>query len=73
MRKQDKAIIDDKCREDWEKLIFSWVHNEVDRQMLIRWALDGLSFESVAEEFCISANHCEVRVQAAKKQLFKHL
>lgn len=73
MRKKDKEIIDGKCREEWTKLIFSWIHSEMDRQMFIRWALDGISLENIAEEFDISANHCQSRVYAAKKQLFKNI
>lgn len=73
MRKCDKAIIDGKCREEWLKLIFNWIHNERDRQMFIRWALDGISIEKVAEEFYLSANYCNERIEISKKQLFKNI
>ena len=73
MRKCDKEIIDGKSREEWLKLILNWIHNEKDRNMFIRWALDGISLEDVAEEFELSTNHCQERVEKAKKQLFKHV
>lgn len=73
MRKHDKEIIDDKSREEWLPLILNWIHNAKDRQMFIRWALDGMSLEEVAAEFNLSANYCQERVEKAKKQLFKHI
>lgn len=73
MRKQDKIIINKKCREEWEPLIYNWIHNEVDRKMFTRWALDGIAIEDVAEEFAISNNRCQERISDAKKQLFSHV
>ena len=60
-------------REEWEYLINEWVHNEIDRQMLKRKYLDGVCFEPLAEEFCLSVNHCQTRVKKARNQLFKHI
>ena len=73
MRKQDKEVIDSKCREEWERLIYSWIHSEVDRKMFARWALDGIAIEEVAEEFNMSVNHCQARIMKAKIQLFKNI
>ena len=73
MRKQDKEVIDSKCREEWERLIYSWIHNEVDRKMFARWALDGIAIEDVAEEFELSTNRCQERISNAKEQLFNHI
>lgn len=68
-----QEIFDEMCREDWERLIDQWVHNEVDRKMLKRKYLDGICFEPLAEEFELSVNHCQARVKKAKLQLFKHI
>lgn len=68
----DKDIFNEFDREEWEKAIYRWVHSEVDRKMLIRKYLDGLSVSEVAEEFNFSYKQCYRRVTAAKKQLFKH-
>ena len=35
--------------------------------------LRGIVIEKVAEEFGISVNYCQVRVDKAKKQLFSHI
>lgn len=66
-------FIDSKSREEWEKLINNWIHNERDRKMLKRRLLDGIKFEDLAEEFDISTNYCQVRIKKAKKQLFGNL
>lgn len=36
-------IVNNKSRSDWILLIDEWVHNEVDRQLLKRKLLDGIS------------------------------
>lgn len=73
MRKCDKEVINRKCRDEWLPLILNWVHNEKDRQMLIRWGLDGISIQDIAEEFGISVNRCQERIEEAKEQLFKNI
>jgi hypothetical protein len=73
MRKQDKIIINSKCREDWERLIYNWIHNDVDRKMFIRWALDGRTNSEISEEFGILDKRCQERISAAKEQLFSHV
>ena len=66
-------ILNAKSRSEWVALIQEWVHNEVDRKMIIRYLLDGIHLEPLAEEFDISTVQCQKRVDLAKKQLFKHL
>jgi hypothetical protein len=73
MRKEEIATVNSKSRSEWVTLIQEWVHNEVDRKMLVRYLLDGVKLEPLAEEFDISTVHCQHRVDAAKKQLFKHI
>ena len=73
MKKADSDIINAKSRSEWVALIQEWVHNEVDRKMIIRYLLDGIHLEPLAEEFDISTVQCQKRVDLAKKQLFKHL
>ena len=70
---RDQNIIDSKSKEEWEKLIDNWIHNEVDRMMLKRRLLDGICFEPLAEEFNLSTVQCQARVNKAKKQLFKNI
>jgi hypothetical protein len=73
MKKEDSDTINARCRSEWVALINEWVHNEVDRKMLIRYLLDGIHLEPLAEEFDLSTVQCQKRVDLAKKQLFKHL
>lgn len=70
---KEQSVINSKSRQEWESLIDNWVHNEVDRAMLKRRLLDGICFEPLAEEFELSANHCQTRVKKAKAQLFKNI
>lgn len=69
----ERELINSKCREEWERLIKSWVHNEMDRKMLERRLLDGIHFEPLAEEFDLSVVHCQTRINKAKEQLFKNI
>jgi hypothetical protein len=66
-------ILNAKSRSEWVALINEWVHNEVDRQMLVRHLLDGIHLEPLAEEFDLSTVQTQKRVDLAKKQLFKHV
>lgn len=70
---RDEDIINEKSRTEWEYLIYEWVHNEVDREMLKRRMLDGITYEPLAEEFFLSTQQAYARVRKAKKQLFKHI
>ncbi len=71
--KRYSNIVNEKSRSEWESLIREWVHNEIDRKMLIRYLLDGIHLEPLAEEFDLSTVQCQKRVDLAKKQLFKHI
>lgn len=71
--KKYSATINEKSRSEWIAIINEWIHNEVDRKMLIRYLLDGIHLESLAEEFELSTVQTQKRVDNAKKQLFKHI
>ena len=73
MKKEEITIVNSKSRSEWISVIQEWVHNETDRKMLIRYLLDGIHLEPLAEEFDISTVQCQHRVDTAKKQLFKHI
>lgn len=70
---KDEDIINKKSRAEWIYLIDNWVHNEVDRQMLKRRMLDGIKFQPLSEEFELSVNQTQERVNKAMKQLFKNV
>lgn len=71
--KKDSDVINSKSRSEWEALIFEWIHNERERKMLVRYLLDGIRLEPLAEEFDISTVQCQKLVVLAKKQLFNHI
>lgn len=73
MKKEDSDTINARSRSEWVALINEWVHNEIDRKMLVRYLLDGIHLEPLAEEFDLSTVQCQKRVDLAKKQLFKHI
>ena len=73
MSKKDREEFNKRGRKEWLELIEEWVHSELDRKMIARVYLDGITIEKVAEEFNISVNHCQMRVDKAKKQLFSHV
>ena len=71
--KQYSELVNSKSRTEWEQIIKEWVHNETDRKMLVRYLLDGIHLEPLAEEFDLSTVQCQHRVMEAKTQLFKHI
>lgn len=73
MSKKDREEFNKRGRTEWTELIKEWIHSEFDREMIARVYLDGITIEKVAEEFDISVNHCQLRVDNAKKQLFSHI
>lgn len=73
MRKEDGDIINAKSRSEWVALINEWVHDEVDRRMLIRHLLDNIHLERLGEEFGFSTVQTQRRMFLAKNQLFKHI
>lgn len=64
--------INAKSRSEWEHLITEWVHSELDRRMLVRYLLDDITLERIAEEVNLSVVQCQHRVALAKKQLLEH-
>lgn len=63
----------DLSRAEWESLIDQWIFSERDRAILKRRLLDGICFERLAEEFCLSDRQTKNIVYKLKKQLFKHV
>lgn len=73
-----KDTINERKRSDWEMLINEWVHNEIDRQLLRRRLLDGLSLNALCGELndsgiIISVDQMKKRIHKAQNQLFKHI
>ncbi|MFI3171715.1 MAG: hypothetical protein R3Y09_06610 [Clostridia bacterium] len=65
--------VNDKSRTEWIELIEEWVHDEINRAMLKRRLLDGVTFQCLSDEFNLSIDQCKKRVYRSQEQLFKHI
>ena len=54
-------------------LINEHIHNERDRQILVRRLCDGVTFEHLAAEFDLSIQRTKTIVYKAQEKLFRHL
>lgn len=54
-------------------LIDEWIFSERDRKILKRRLLDGVCYEPLAEEFCLSVRQIKNIVYKSENQLFKHM
>jgi DNA-directed RNA polymerase sigma subunit (sigma70/sigma32) len=60
-------------RSELQYLIDQWIFNERDRAILRRRLLDGILFEDLAEEFCLSTVQVKTIVYKTMDRLEKHL
>lgn len=69
--------LEEYSRSEIEHAIDEWVilnrHSERNRKILKRYMLDGICFESLAEEFDMSVRQIKNIVYKSQEQLFKHL
>ena len=63
----------DLSRTEWENLIYEWIFNERDSQILKRRLLDGLTFEQLAEEFNYSDKNIQRIIYKGTARLFKKI
>ena len=68
-----KADTYNMSRKEWEVLIEQYIFSEFDREMLKRRLLDGITFETLAEEFNLSVTQTKNRIYKAEKKLLKHI
>ena len=64
---------DNISNSDIEKAIDEWIHSERDRKILKRRLIDGICFEPLADEMCMSVRQIKNIVSKAEAKLFKHL
>lgn len=72
-----REILDSRPRSDWERLIDEWIYNELDRHILKRKLLDGLTFEKIVEEinmptYTLELDQLKRRFYRAEERLFKY-
>ena len=68
----NRDIMDKKPRDEWERLIRQWIHDEPGRYIITRAYLDGIPYERIAEELNISRGTVFNKVKKSEAQLFKH-
>lgn len=56
-----------------DRLINEWIHNERDRAILKRRLIDGIYYDSLAEEFNLSVRHIKNIVYKGEETIFKHV
>jgi DNA-directed RNA polymerase sigma subunit (sigma70/sigma32) len=65
-----------KSRSEWEHLIDEYVigkNSERDRQILKRRMLDGVTLESLAEEFELSVQRIKIIIYNSQNRIIKHI
>lgn len=63
----------DLSRSQWNNLIDEWIFNEKYRNILKRRLLDGITYDSLAEEFEMSVRQLKKIVYEQSEILFKHI
>ena len=66
----------DFCRAEWEGLIDQWIigrNAERDRAMLKRRLLDGVKYESLAEEFDLSVQRVQAIIYKKQSKIFSKI
>ena len=49
-KRKYKAVFDGRCRSEWIALITEWVHDDLDRKMMILHHLDGHTYDRVCDD-----------------------
>ena len=63
----------DMSYSEYVNLIDEWIFSEIDRIILKRKLLDGMTFEKVAEELQLSVTQTKEHLYKAEKILFKQI
>jgi len=64
--------VDERSRSEWVALINEWVHDEINRKILIRHLLDGKTLSEVSVEIGYELRQTARRYSKAINQLAKH-
>lgn len=74
-KRKYKHIFDGRCRSEWIHLINEWIHDELDRKMMILHHLDGHTYDHVCDDIgrILEVDQVKSRIQTATKQLLSHL
>jgi DNA invertase Pin-like site-specific DNA recombinase len=70
---RDESKLDKHPREYWEKAIMSRVFDELARKAITRNFLDGIPYETVAEELGVSRDTIYNKIKKYSPKIFKGL
>ena len=62
----------DRSRSELTYLISEWVFNKRDREILIDKMLDGLTYNELADKYCLSPQRLKVIVKVNKERILAH-
>lgn len=63
----------DKSRSELAHLINEWVFNKRDREIMADKLLDGLTYDELADKFCLSPQRLKVIVKVNKDRILSHM
>jgi hypothetical protein len=63
----------DKSRSELAHLIDEWVFNKRDREIMADKLLDGLTYDELADKFCLSPQRLKVIVKVNKDRILSHM
>lgn len=66
-------VRDDLSNSQIEALIDEWISDEVDRRILKRRLIDGLTFSQLSDEFHLCDRQIKNRVYKSQEKLFRHI
>ena len=55
------------------EVIMEYIHNSIDRKMVYRRLVDGLTFEKIGEEFGIDVKTARKRIHKCEEIIFRHI
>lgn len=64
---------DDMSRTEIEQLATEWIHNQRDREVVLRRLTDGIVFEKLAEEFDLSVPQVKTIVYKSQNKLLQRI
>lgn len=62
----------DRSRSELTYLISEWVFNKRDREILIDKMLDGLTYDELADKYCLSPQRLKVIVKVNREKILAH-
>jgi len=55
------------------EIIAEYIHSDRDRRIMERRLIDGITFERLAEEFCLSVRRTKTIVYTCQVEIFRHI